>query len=259
MSDLSQNPYLTPEQAAAEAHATIYDLDSEPQVLNSPNSDNTPLSLTTRTPNVSVTETTPLAPPSHPTNSTLHIEPDKHSARNLNFYHHLIARYGRTKVFILLGIAIADIIVSIILIIIGATGIIGSQALTVTIFSANTKQVWLNQIQDKFNRKGVSPDSSRLKIIINTTHSSYISSINAKPDGWSLQMHVVIQQYTEKFKSNNLAFFLNPENPDCKPIAVSPIGIAMWKPVPEALGWPNANISWRDIINLAGNSTGWAA
>ncbi|KAJ3119133.1 hypothetical protein HK098_005753 [Nowakowskiella sp. JEL0407] len=200
----------------------------------------------------------PYIPVYNPTNDIHNEEARKTPKRS--FFNHVIERHGRKKVYLILGLTIAILIVVIILIILGATGVIGGQTLLVSIYSANTKQTWMDIIQDDFNRKGITADNnSRQKIVINTTHSSFISSVNAKPDGWSPQTYLVVQQYTEQFKATIGSFFPNPSNPDCQSIAVSPIGIAMWKPMAEALGWPNANIGWKDIINLAGNATGWAA
>lgn len=38
-----------------------------------------------------------------------------------------------------------------------------------------------------------------------------------------------------------------------------PLGIAMWKPMAVALGWPERAISFRDIMSLAMSSTGWGS
>jgi Ca-activated chloride channel homolog len=47
--------------------------------------------------------------------------------------------------------------------------------------------------------------------------------------------------------------------PDLQPsIARSPVVIAMPKPMAQALGWPNANLSWQDVIEkFAGDPRGW--
>ena len=42
-------------------------------------------------------------------------------------------------------------------------------------------------------------------------------------------------------------------------LVLSPVIIAMWKPMAEALGWPAKSIGWSDILALAQDSRGWAA
>lgn len=42
-------------------------------------------------------------------------------------------------------------------------------------------------------------------------------------------------------------------------LVVSPVVIAMWRPMAEALGWGTGPIGWRDILALATDERGWAA
>ena len=43
----------------------------------------------------------------------------------------------------------------------------------------------------------------------------------------------------------------------CRPTVYSPIGLAMWRPMAEALGWPNTPIGWQTIVDLATDPEGW--
>ena len=42
-------------------------------------------------------------------------------------------------------------------------------------------------------------------------------------------------------------------------LVLSPVVIAMWKPMAEALGWGAKPVGWAEILALAKNPTGWAA
>ena len=42
-------------------------------------------------------------------------------------------------------------------------------------------------------------------------------------------------------------------------LVLSPVVIAMWRPMAEALGWPQKALGWSDILTLAQNPQGWAA
>ena len=42
-------------------------------------------------------------------------------------------------------------------------------------------------------------------------------------------------------------------------LVLSPVVIAMWKPMAEALGWPVKPVGWADVLALTQNPSGWAA
>jgi Ca-activated chloride channel family protein len=48
-------------------------------------------------------------------------------------------------------------------------------------------------------------------------------------------------------------------SPAGEPIVLSPVVIATWKPMAEALGWPNKPLGWRDFLKVASNAEGWGA
>jgi Ca-activated chloride channel family protein len=45
---------------------------------------------------------------------------------------------------------------------------------------------------------------------------------------------------------------------DCVSVAESPLVIAMWRPIAEALGWPGRSLGWLDIGSLAADPSAWA-
>jgi Ca-activated chloride channel homolog len=42
----------------------------------------------------------------------------------------------------------------------------------------------------------------------------------------------------------------------CRPTVYSPLGIAMWRPMAEALGWPDRPVGWKTIVDLAAKARG---
>jgi len=42
-------------------------------------------------------------------------------------------------------------------------------------------------------------------------------------------------------------------------LVLSPVVIAMWQPMAEALGWPGKPVGWSDILSLSTDPQGWAA
>jgi Ca-activated chloride channel family protein len=49
-----------------------------------------------------------------------------------------------------------------------------------------------------------------------------------------------------------------PLAPPGESVVISPIVIAMWRPMAEALGWPREPIGWSDIIAIGRDPAGWA-
>lgn len=47
--------------------------------------------------------------------------------------------------------------------------------------------------------------------------------------------------------------------PSTENLVLSPVVIAMWKPMAEAIGWGKKPLGWSDILELARSSKGWAA
>jgi Ca-activated chloride channel family protein len=45
---------------------------------------------------------------------------------------------------------------------------------------------------------------------------------------------------------------------NCVSVAQSPLVIAMWRPIAEALGWPGRSLGWLDIGSLAADPSAWA-
>ncbi len=44
---------------------------------------------------------------------------------------------------------------------------------------------------------------------------------------------------------------------DCISVAQSPLVIAMWRPIAEALGWPGRKLGWLDVGSLAADPSAW--
>ncbi len=42
-----------------------------------------------------------------------------------------------------------------------------------------------------------------------------------------------------------------------RPLVLTPVVISMWKPMAEALGWPNKPIGWGDMLGLINDPQGW--
>jgi Ca-activated chloride channel homolog len=50
-----------------------------------------------------------------------------------------------------------------------------------------------------------------------------------------------------------------PIAPAGEPLVLSPVVIAMWKPMAEALGWPDKRLGWSDLLKVNADPRGWGA
>jgi Ca-activated chloride channel family protein len=50
-----------------------------------------------------------------------------------------------------------------------------------------------------------------------------------------------------------------PLAPAGEPLVLSPVVIAMWRPMAEALGWPGKRLAWTDLLKVNADPKGWGA
>jgi Ca-activated chloride channel family protein len=130
-----------------------------------------------------------------------------------------------------------------------------------SIASSNTKQNWLNQVVESFNEAG-HQTASDMAIVAEVEHVTSGGSMNAILDGelkpvvWSPGDPSWVEQINTTWQQRNNRS-INSE--ECQPTVYAPLGFAMWRPMAEALGWPDEPIGWDTIVELAADPAGWAS
>jgi Ca-activated chloride channel family protein len=130
----------------------------------------------------------------------------------------------------------------------------------VTLASSNTKESWLDQVVDRFNAAEQTTAAGN-RIVAEVEHVTSGGSMNAILDGnlapvawspgdgsWVEQMNQTWQQRANKSINSQ----------PCQPTIYAPLGFALWRPMAEALGWPDTPIGWDTIVELASDPEGWA-
>lgn len=139
--------------------------------------------------------------------------------------------------------------------------LLGGQQVVVNLVYGSEKQEWLEPLVAEYNAaENKTADGST--IVIEAEPMGSIEAINAIIDGaiqpvvWSpassVYLPVAEARWQEKFGNE-----LSAKAP--ADLVLSPVVIAMWQPMAEALGWPNEPIGWSDISELAVSEEGWAA
>lgn len=133
--------------------------------------------------------------------------------------------------------------------------------LTIEIASSNTKEDWLDAVMASFNAEGHTITSGE-SIFVRATHGTSGGTQRAILDGslqpavWSPGDYSWVETANEIWRDRTS----QPLVADTCPQSIqAPIGLAMWRPMAEALGWPDTPLGWRDLIDLMASPDGWAS
>ncbi|MDR3578008.1 MAG: substrate-binding domain-containing protein [Anaerolineaceae bacterium] len=141
------------------------------------------------------------------------------------------------------------------------TGSLGlSKKVVVSISYGSEKQEWLDPLVAAFNAsKQTTKEGSLIEI-----QATPIGSIEAvdqilagtlQPTVWSPASSIYFPVANDEWHKNHSDDLIGN---DAKDLLLSPVVIAMWRPMAEALGWPNTPIGWADIAKMATSPNGWA-
>jgi Ca-activated chloride channel family protein len=134
-------------------------------------------------------------------------------------------------------------------------------AIGIEISSANTKEDWMNAVVAQFNQEQHKIASGEV-IVATVKHVTSGGSQTAILDGkskpvvWSPGDQSWVDGANQVWKDRNSKVLVSEA---CPPTILAPIGFAMWRPMAEALGWPDKPISWDDIVKLSADPQGWAS
>jgi Ca-activated chloride channel homolog len=133
-------------------------------------------------------------------------------------------------------------------------------AVVVSISSSNTKDAWLDEAIARFNEAGHRTAGGQ-PIRVHATHVTSGPSMEAILDGstqpvvWSPGDASWVEQLNAAWqRQHNRPINSQP----CRGTVLQPVGFAMWRPMAEALGWPDEPITWEMIVERAADPDGWA-
>lgn len=133
-------------------------------------------------------------------------------------------------------------------------------AVAVLVATSNTKQTWMDQMVEQFNAAG-STTADGQPVHVSVQHVGSGSSMEAilvgdlQPVVWSPGSGTWVERLNQTWQDR---YSQSLTTGDCPATINAPLGIAMWQPMAEALGWPEAPISWQVIADLAADPDGWA-
>ncbi len=121
------------------------------------------------------------------------------------------------------------------------------------------KEAWLEDVTQKFNRQNPTLSDGQ-SFRIKTRPMGSGESVDEVLAG-RLKAHLLSPASEAFIKLGNAQsqvktgkdLIASTEN-----LVLSPVVIAMWKPMAEALGWGEKAVGWRDILEMAKDQQGWA-
>jgi Ca-activated chloride channel family protein len=126
------------------------------------------------------------------------------------------------------------------------------------------KKAWLEEAIAEFNTSSdARPDGMTIQVKGSATGSgSAVDDIvdeAVKPDLWCPASDLFRPMLNRAWAAKHgTVGGGKPVAPEGKQLVLSPVVIAMWKPMAEALGWPGKSVGWSDILKLSKDPKGWA-
>ncbi len=121
------------------------------------------------------------------------------------------------------------------------------------------KKEWVKVIVEAFNKAGYRTTSGKtIKIVAVPMGSG--ECISGLLDGTD-QAHLISPASDAFIKLGNARSVKANGKPligDTRNLVLSPVVIAMWEPMAKALGWPEKELGWHDILKVSQNPKGWA-
>ncbi|MCE1254559.1 MAG: substrate-binding and VWA domain-containing protein [Anaerolineae bacterium] len=129
----------------------------------------------------------------------------------------------------------------------------------VQVVYGSEKQEWLEPAIKAFNEtKTTTSEGSQIEIQATPMGSieavEQIMSGTLQPVVWSPASSLYIPVANMEWRKNHSDDLVSDK---AKDLVLSPVVIAMWKPMAEALGWPDKSIGWGDIAGMATAADGW--
>jgi len=140
-------------------------------------------------------------------------------------------------------------------------GLIPGGKVTISIVYGSEKKEWLEPLVAQFNAANNQTTDGKI-IEVQATAMGSIESVRGIIDGtlqptvWSPASSVYIPVANAEWRKTH-GDDLVTGNP--KDLVLSPVVIAMWRPMAQALGWPDKAIGWADVAELATSDEGWSA
>jgi Ca-activated chloride channel family protein len=135
-----------------------------------------------------------------------------------------------------------------------------ARTVEITLYSSSTKEDWIDAVTEAFNA-GAYETASGNAIVVSVRHGNSGGSRDdilgglVTPTLWSPGEHSWVASANQAWQTAHGRPLVTQA---CPETVFEPTGFAMWRPMAEALGWPDQPVGWGDILRLAEDPIGWA-
>lgn len=142
-----------------------------------------------------------------------------------------------------------------------AVGGLVASRVTISIVYGSEKEDWLEPLVEAFNAANYKTEAGEIIEVEATPMGSIesareINSGQLQPTVWSPASSIYLPVANAEWRQNHAQDLYSGTPND---LVLSPVVIAMWRPMAEALGWPEKALGWADIGEMAFSEEGWAA
>ncbi len=137
----------------------------------------------------------------------------------------------------------------------------------VTVAASSEKAALLQQMAQTYHSSGRTVDGKCFDVQVNSVASGTAEATLAQgwdealdgpaPDAWTPAASTWVSLLASDLTAKDRPTILPAEA--AKSIVSTPLVLAMPEPMARALGWPDAQIGWSDVLALAKDPQGWAA
>lgn len=137
-----------------------------------------------------------------------------------------------------------------------------AKALELRISYGSEKKAWLEEQIQAFEASGATTDSGRPIDVVSAASGSgeamqAILSGQAQPHIFSPASSAYLALLNDAWRQQE--GHTAPLAPAGEPLVLSPVVIAIWKPMAQALGWPDKDVGWADLLKVSASGQGWSS
>lgn len=139
----------------------------------------------------------------------------------------------------------------------------------VTVAASSEKAALLQQLAQTYNGSGRTVDGACFDVQVNSVASGTAEANLAQgwdesldgpaPDAWTPAATTWVSLLASDLTAKDRPDILPADPTTTTSIVSTPLVLAMPEPMAKALGWPDAQIGWSDVLALAKDPQGWAA
>ncbi|KPL88772.1 VWA domain-containing protein [Herpetosiphon geysericola] len=133
--------------------------------------------------------------------------------------------------------------------------VVGANDLLISITYSPEKTKWLEERIANFNNQNVQSNGKRIVVqgteLSSGTARTQLRAGQLKTTIWTPSASTWLEVLKKESNNPNIA------EPDPQSLVLTPVVISMWKPMAEAMGYPDKEVGWSDMLALIQDAEGW--